>query len=324
MKTTIVGCGLSGSVAARILCDKGWDVQVFENRSHIGGNCFDSILNNVLVHNYGPHTFHTDSDKVWKFINRFTKFNNFVFKVVANTNKCFVPIPFNKKTEELVGNLSDDEIKNLLFVDYSEKQWGMKWENIPEEIINRVPTRRENYDDRYFCDKFQGFPEFGFTKMFESLLKGIKITLNCDKDAWRKEKSDLIVYTGKLDEYFNFCFGELPYRSLRFEHVLTESRDLCTINECNKINTYTRSYDHRHWTLSQKTGQTIITYEYPCEHTKNNFPFYPIATKENLKIKKMYQNLAEKENNVVFIGRLANYKYLDMDDAIEHVMNIFG
>lgn len=321
MRAIVVGCGLAGSVAARILHDKGWDVHVFENRTHIGGNCFDSILNNILVHNYGPHTFHTDSDQVWTFINRFTKFNNFTFKVIASTTMGLVPIPFNKKTEEIVGDLTYEEIKKLLFIDYSEKQWGMAWDKIPIEIINRVPIKRKNYDDRYFCDKYQGYPECGFTKMFESLLRDIKVTLNCNKDAWKKEQRDLLVYTGKIDEYFDFCYGELPYRSLRFEHILSKGREEIIINECNKAREYTRSYDHRHW-MFQNVSQTIITYEYPCEHTADNVPFYPISTGENEKLKSLYQGLANKEKDVIFAGRLANYKYLDMDDVIEFVMDI--
>lgn len=323
MKAVIVGCGLTGSVAARILYDKEWDVQIFETRSHIGGNCFDSILNNVLVHNYGPHVFHTNSNQVWEFINKFTKFNNFTYKIIANTSKGIVPIPYNKKTEEIVGKLTDEEIRDLLFVDYSEKQWGINWKEIPKEIINRVPIKRDNYDDRYFCDIFQGIPEFGYTKMFETLLKNIKIHLNCDKNDWKKEKCDLVVYTGKLDEYFDFCYGTLPYRSLRFEHVLSKPRMHCHINECNKTNKYTRSYDHSHW-LFQKVSQTIVTYEYPCEHTLENDPFYPIGTNENLKTKNLYQNLACKEKNIYFLGRLANYKYLNMDNIIELVLHFFS
>lgn len=320
MKAIIVGCGLSGSVAARVLYDKGWDVHIFETRSHIAGNCFDSILNNVLVHNYGPHVFHTNSDQVWDFINRFTKFNNFTYKIVANTSKGIIPIPYNKKTEELVGELSDKQIRDLLFVDYSEKQWGINWNKIPQEIISRIPLRRNNYDDRYFCDKYQGIPVEGYTKMFETLLKDIKITLNCDKNDWKKEKYDLVVYTGKLDEYFDFCYGPLPYRSLKFKHVLSKQRTYCHINECNKINEYTRSYDHSHW-LFQKTKQTIITYEYPCEHTQDNDAFYPFCTNENIKLKTLYQEFTCKEKNVIFLGRLANYQYFNMDNIIKLVLD---
>lgn len=256
-EAVIVGCGLAGSVAARILHDKGWKVTVLETRNHIGGNCFDSYLNDVLVHNYGPHTFHTNIESVWKFISRFTAFNSFTFRVLANTKRGLVPIPFNKTTESLVGNLSDDEIKDLLFKDYSEKQWGTPWDEIPEEITSRVPTRRDNYDDRYFCDKYQGIPVLGYTKMFESLLKDIPIKLSCDKSEYKKVKFDLMVYTGKLDEYFDFCFDRLPYRSLRFEHILSNPRKQHMINECNSANRHTRSYDQSHW-LSQKVSKQLL------------------------------------------------------------------
>jgi UDP-galactopyranose mutase len=317
MKAVIVGCGIAGSVAARILLDKGWSVQIFDTRNHIGGNCFDSYLNNVMVHNYGPHIFHTDSEKIWRFVNRFSEFNNFVHKVFANTDKGLIPIPFNNLSKAVVGDLSKDEIIRLVYVDYSEKHWGIPFSEIPKSIINRKVIRRASSDDRYFLDKYQGIPKYGYTKLFESMLEGVTVHLSCNKNDWKRESCDLTIYTGKLDRYFDYFLGQLPYRSLVFKHILSPPRQHCVINECNKVNLYTRSYDHSHW-LQQTVKQTIISYEYSEEHTAYNEPFYPVALEDSIDIKRRYLSLVKREKTL-FLGRLASYQYLDMNDVIKQV-----
>lgn len=321
MKVVVVGCGITGATATRFFLDKGCSVHIFETRNHIGGNCFDSYLNNVMVHNYGAHIFHTNHEDVWSFINRFSVFNNYKHKVFANTSKGLISIPFNKGTDSSIINLSDEDIKQLIYIDYSEKQWGVSFKDIPKSVIGRHILKRENGDDQYFLDKYQGVPKFGYTKMFEAMIDGATVHLACDKSDWKKESSDIVIYTGKLDGYFDYCYGRLPYRSLRFNHISSDVRQCCTINECNKDNLYTRSYDNSYW-LQQKIRKTVITYEYPEDHTEDNEPLYPMPFKVNPNDMLNYECMAKKEKTF-FLGRLASYKYINMDDAVKQVLEEF-
>ena len=191
MKVNIIGCGLSGATAAILLKEQGHDVEIFDLRDHIGGNCYDSKINGVTVHKYGSHIFHTNDEDVWTFLNRYTKFNNYVHRVRANTKEGLISIPFSKKTaEELGKDLSPKEIQELLFVEYSERHWGIPWDNLPKSISGRVPNKREDHDDRYFTDKYQGIPVNGYTEMFKGMLDGIKVNLGVERNAWRKLKCD--------------------------------------------------------------------------------------------------------------------------------------
>lgn len=272
-----------------------------------------------MVHQYGPHCFHTDKEEVWNFVNRFTRFRATGFEVVANTRLGMIPIPFNDVSAELVGDLSPEEIRELLFVDYSEKHWGIPWAEIPRSITGRVPQRRVGRDCRYHLDRWQGVPVEGFTKMFEAMLEGIPVHLACAEDEWRKLKADHVVFTGSIDDYFGRELGSLEYRSLRFEYATEAKREHFQINECNRENPWTRAVDHSHW-LDQQVGQTVIAREYPCEWDGMNMRFYPKPFGGNPERFRKYRSAAGAERDVTFVGRLATYKYLDMDDVVAQVI----
>jgi UDP-galactopyranose mutase len=325
MKIVVVGCGLSGIVSSIVLKNLGHKVEILDSRNHIGGNCHDSNLNGVIVHNYGPHIFHTNDEHVWKFVNRYTTFNEFKYKPKALLNNHqIISLPYSLTTiKELGRNLSSQEIIDLIYKDYSEKQWGMPFDKISNAILNRVPVLKNEESPSWFgSEKYQGIPSNGYTHMMNNMLDGIKIHLNADKKDFKKIKADLIVYTGRIDEYFNFEYGELPYRTLKFEHEITSNRLFHhAINQCNKINSYTRIYDHSYF-LNQNEPLTVITKEYPSQFDGNGIPYYPIPFGTGYELYKKYKKLADNEKNVIFMGRLATYKYLDMWVAIKQAMNI--
>ena len=320
MKVVIVGAGLAGLTAARVLKDRGHDITVLETRNHIGGNCYDSYLNNILVHNYGPHIFHTNSEEVFEFISRFTKLNDFVLRIKANTKAGFINVPFNKTTEELFGTKDNEFIKDLIFKDYSEKQWSRPFQEIPKSITDRVNLFRDSYDDRYFLDKYQGIPEYGYTKMFENMSTDIEIIYNCDRNEYKKRTYDLLIYTGMIDEFYDYMYGDLEYNSLRFEYETSPSRRHCAINECNRERKYTRSIDHSHFN-SPDVKETVISREYPIKYRRGMIPYYPMrAFSPNEAIFKHYKLEAEQTNNILFLGRLGTYTYMNMDTTIEQVL----
>jgi len=325
MKIAVVGAGLAGAVAARLLADVGHRVEIFESRPHIGGNCYDAWQDGVLVHQYGPHCFHTDKAEVWEFVNRFAAFRPTGFEVMANTRLGLIPIPFNDVSAEMVGDLSPEEIRELLFVDYSEKHWGIPWTEIPKSITGRVPQRRIGRDCRYHLDRWQGVPEEGFTRMFETMLEGIPVHLGCGEEEWRKAAAvaDHVIFTGSIDDYFGGVLGRLEYRSLRFDYAIEAKREHFQINECNRQNPWTRAVDHSHW-LDQQVERTVIAREYPCEWDGRNVRFYPKPFGGNPELFRRYWQMAEAERNLTFLGRLATYKYLDMDDVVAQVMVKLG
>ena len=325
MKIAIVGSGLSGITSAILLKEKGHDVEIFECRNHIGGNCYDSDVNGVKVHQYGAHIFHTNNEDVWSFLNRYTKFNNYVHKVRAHTELGLISIPYSRLTSKQIGReLSPDEITDLIFKQYSERHWGTSWDNLPKSITNRVPNKRDNYDDRYFTDKYQGIPTKGYTEMLNAMLEGIKVHPDVPKNHYRKLKYDLLIYTGKPDDYFDNCFGNLPYRSLKFEHTIKRRNHNFSfikgsvINECN-LKPFNRTVDNSVF-LNQKTEDTVFTKDYPIEHDDSNEPIYPKNFGESQKIFENYKKLMIREKNTIFVGRLATYKYLDMWMAIKQSM----
>ncbi len=319
MKANIIGCGLAGVTAAILLKEKGYDVEIFESRSHIGGNCYDQKIKGITVHKYGPHGFHTNSDQVWNFLNRYTKFNNVCLRVKANTKEGIIPLPFNRESEKIIGKKSPEEIIDLIFKDYSEKMWGVPWENLPKSITSRVPKLRDDNSHCFHLDKYQGIPHLGYTNMFQNMLDGIKVNLGVNKDEWRRQRCDLLIYTGKIDEYFNYCYGWLEYRSLSIQFETAPKRkDIFQLNECNKKK-FTRSIDHSHW-HEQDVKDTIISKEYPQEHDESNTPFYPKPFGENTSRYKRYKDLANQQKDTIFIGRLATYKYLDMDQVIAQTL----
>lgn len=318
MKAVIVGGGLSGITSALLLKEKGYEVEIFDTRYHIGGNCYDKKIEGIMVHQYGPHGFHTNNKKVWDFLNRYSKFNDVCLKVKANTSEGIIPLPYSPVTEKIIGPKTSEEIKQLIFKDYSEKMWGIPWDKFPKSISGRVPTKRDDPSLCFHVDKYQGIPINGYTAMFNNMLDGIKINLNCDKEEYKKQKYDLLIYTGKIDEFFDYKYGWLEYRSLKIQfETAKKNNDIFQLNECNK-KPWTRSVDHSHW-HEQDVVETVISKEYPCEHTKNNLPFYPKPFGDNQEVYKKYKTIADSLSNVIFVGRLATYKYLDMDDAIAQV-----
>lgn len=322
MKILIIGAGISGSTAARLLADASHELAVWESRSHIGGNCYDENVGGVKVHRYGPHLFHTNNEAVWNFLSRFTEWKAYEHKVVADTALGRISIPYSKKTEEQIGRvLSDTEIRDLIFVDYSEKQWGVRWNELPDAIKNRVPTRRNNDDERYFTDEYQGQPSDGYHALFKKMLEGISVELGVEKNAWRKNLGhyDWVIYTGKIDEYFDCVYGKLPYRSLRFEHEKSRHRlPHAVINQCNDV-PFTRIYDHAYF-LGEEPDETVITREFPQAHDETNEPFYPMPFGAGMEIYLKYKQLARQEKNTIFLGRLATYSYLDMWMAVAQAM----
>lgn len=323
MKTAkIIGCGLSGITSAFVLQKKGYNVTVYDKRNHIGGNCHDSNVAGTLLHNYGPHYFHTNDDEVFEFLSQYTEWFDYRYKPKGNTKLGIISLPYSKKTiNELGRELTQDEIVDVIFKDYSEKQWGVPFEQIPKSITNRIPKTKDDEDPSWFKDeKYQCMPKFGYTKMMEKMLEGILVHLDVKNNEWRDWSSDLTIYTGKIDEYFNYCYGKLPYRSLIFEHTFTKDKmGIAAINQNTKDIPYTRIYDHSHC-MFEHEGPTIITKEYPKQCEDGDVPFYPMPFGEGMEIYNKYKELADKEFNTIFLGRLATYTYLDMWMAIKQVL----
>jgi UDP-galactopyranose mutase len=350
----IVGSGFFGSICARELTDKGFKCLVLEKRNHIGGNCYTEKIENINVHKYGAHIFHTSNEEVWNYINRFTTFNNYRHHVVANYKDEIYSLPFNmftfnklwgvknpkdaqkiiesqkfkgepKNLEEQALSLVGDEIYEKLIKGYTKKQWMMNPNELPPFIIKRLPVRF-TYDNNYFFDKFQGIPSDGYTPIFEKLLSGIDLKLNCDFFENRKyyeSISNKIIYTGPIDKFYDYKFGELEYRPLRFENFILDCDNFqghSVVNYTDEQIEFTRIIEHKHFENSE-SNKTIITKEYPIEWTKNEEPYYPINNHINNEIFNQYKELSKKEKNVYFGGRLAEYKYYDMHQVIETSLN---
>jgi len=370
----IVGAGIAGSVIAnKIATELGEKVLLIEKKNHIGGNCYDfKDENNILIHKYGPHLFHTENKKVFNFLEQFSKWEVYNHKVKAMIDGKKVPIPFNLNTlyevfpnslaKKLENKLlsqytynskvailelkksTDKELQFLadfvyekIFVHYTAKQWGMKPEEMDGAVTARVPIFIGR-DDRYFNDTYQALPKDGYSKIFEKMLdnKNIKLMLNTDFQEICEVKDDSIyfmgnkfegkvIYTGQIDELFDCKFGELPYRSvdMKFETVDTEYyQEVGTVNYPNNYD-FTRitEFKHIHPTISDKT--TILK-EYPQEYIRGeNIPYYPIFTDDNQKKYNEYLAYSKKYNNLILLGRLAEYKYYDMDDMVERVLEVY-
>lgn len=332
MKIAIIGSGLSGATCAAYLKQKGHRIHVFETRPYIGGNCYDELdpITGVRIHKHGPHAFHTSNEKVWDFITQFSTFNDFRLKVKGRlANGQIVPVPFNLLSEELTGRKDASFIKSNIFEPYSKKMWGVKnLSELPISISNRVPQFRDSYNCDYHLDKYQGNPKYGYEEMFAEMLSGknVNVYLNCEKNEWRKwtrgGKYDLVIYTGPIDSYFKYKYGKLAYRSIKFEYDYNVPRtDFVQLNECNEINEWTRQIDHSHWE-GGKGFNTVISREFPEDYVEGkNLQFYPMGFKNNSQEKfNRYSLLTKGENNVIFLGRLASYKYLDMHIIIGAVL----
>lgn len=364
-KNLIAGCGLSGAVIARLLADIGEKVLVIDRKNHIAGNIYDyKDENGIYIHKYGSHIFHTNNEKVWKFLNRFTSFNTYMHKVVALIDGIETTIPFNINTlydvfpKSLVKRLEeklldkfeyntkvpilefqkqdDNDLKFLadyiykkVFLHYTAKQWGKNPDEIASAVTARVPVHVSK-DDRYFQDKYQGIPLNGYTKMVENILNhpNIEVKLNTDFKEFASEnqeelKNFRIFYTGSIDEFFDYKYGELPYRSVNFKFE-THNREFYQSNAvvnypCNYD--FTRIHEYKYY-LNDKSDKTVIAKEY-SEYFENgkNERYYPIENDDNKNLYEKY--LSQTPDNLYFLGRLGDYKYYDMDKAVERAINLF-
>ena len=354
----VVGAGLFGAIFAHEANKRGKKVVVIEKREHIGGNCYTEEINKINVHKYGAHIFHTSNKEVWEYINKFAEFNNFINSPIANYKGEIYNLPFNmntfnklwgvvtpneaiKKIEEQKLELFGKEPENLeeqaislvgrdiyekLIKGYTEKQWGRDCKELPAFIIKRIPVRLR-YDNNYFNDKYQGIPIGGYTKIFEKLLDGIEVRTNTDFFA-NKEKyvssAKKIVYTGMIDKFFDYKFGTLEYRSLKFENESLEIKDFqgnAVVNYTEKNVPYTRIIEHKHFEYGEQEN-SIITKEYPANWNIGDEPYYPVNDENNSILYNKYKILANEEKNIIFGGRLADYRYYDMHNVIERVLEI--
>lgn len=352
----IVGCGLFGITFARLATDAGKSCLIIDKRNHIGGNCYTKPVGEINVHEYGAHIFHTSNINVWKFVNRFTEFNNYINSPKAISQNKMYSLPFNMNTfyemwevkspeeaktiiesqkftgtpknlEEQALSLVGKDIYETLIKEYTEKQWGKTTKELPPFIIKRLPLRF-TFDNNYFNDTYQGIPIGGYTKMFEKMLDGIEVRLNTDYFSDRDYfdlLSEKVVYTGCIDEFFDYEYGELEYRSLKFEHNKLETENYqgnAVINYCDFSVPYTRIIEHKHFERTN-TNYTVITKEYPQKYGKGLVPFYPISDKLNSEIYLKYKQKAKLLTNFIFGGRLSEYKYMDMHVVIESAFNKF-
>ena len=356
----IVGAGLFGSMFAYRAHKAGKKCLVIDRNSHIGGGCYTEQINGINVHKYGPHIFHTSNKLVWDFMNSLVPFNDFINSPIACYKGKRYNLPFNMNTfhqlwgvntpdeakaviekqraeyadieeprnlEEQALKLAGRDIYETLVKGYSEKQWGMKATEIPAFVIRRLPFRFE-FNNNYFNDTYQGIPIGGYTQIFEKLLDGSEVRLDTDYFSNREffdGVAQKTVYTGQIDAFYDYRFGELDFRSLRFEHKILEGvkdfQSNAVVNYTEAEVPYTRCIEHKHFEFG-KQPDTVITYEYSRKWEKGAAPYYPINNDRNNTLYAQYAQLAQKEKNVIFGGRLAEYKYYDMHQIVEKVLGM--
>lgn len=353
----IIGSGLFASVFAHEVKKRGKSVLVLERRNHVGGNVYCEEKEGIRIHKYGAHIFHTDYKEVWDYVNQFVEFNNFVNSPIANYKGELYNLPFNMNTfskmwgvatpaeaaaiiaeqrkvitgipknlEEQAISLVGTDIYTKLIKGYTEKQWGHSCTELPAFIIQRLPVRY-TFDNNYFNDRYQGIPVGGYHKLIDALLDGIEVRLGVDYNLQRKEYQDIaetVVYTGAIDAYFEYCFGPLEYRSLRFETERLEEENyqgVAVMNYTDWETPYTRTIEHKHFEFG-KQPVTYVTKEYPASWKPGDEAYYPVNDEKNQKLYARYAELAKKEKNVIFGGRLAEYKYYDMDDVIKRALEM--
>lgn len=356
----VVGAGLAGATFARAITDKGKKCLVLDRRDHIAGNLYSEQLEGIEVHKYGPHIFHTDKEKVWEFVNRFTSFNHFIYSPLANYKGGLYNLPFNMNTfhelwgvmtpkearekielqrresgikipsnlEEQAIMLAGRDIYEKLIKGYTEKQWGRSCKELPAFIIKRIPVRF-TFDNNYFNHAYQGIPIGGYTKMIQKMLEGIEVRLRTDYLLNRTEYENIaqkIVYTGAIDEYYDYSFGELEYRSLCFETEVLDTENyqgVAGMNYTDEETSYTRVIEHKHFEFGKSNPEkTVITREYPKGWKKGMEPYYPINDEKNIRIYERYKAESEKDGRVIFAGRLGKYRYYNMDEVIADVLEL--
>ena len=355
----VVGSGLFGSTFANLAKKDNKRVLVIEKRDHIGGNIYTENIEGIIVHKYGAHIFHTDYEDVWEYVKSFVNMNRYAHQPIARIDNEVYNLPFNMNTfskiwndvvtpEDAIKHINDEKeeinieptnleeqaislvgrtIYEKLIKGYTEKQWNKDCKDLPAFIIKRLPVRLV-YDNNYFNDKYQGIPIEGYTKLIESMLEGIEVRLNTDffedKDNYLK-LAKKVVYTGPIDQYFDYQYGKLEWRSLRFENEILDVQNYqgnAVVNYTGLEVPYTRVIEHKHFE-NANSDKTIITYEYPMDYVEGMERFYPINNDENEILANQYKNLVDQENKVIFGGRLAEYKYYDMDDVIKSAFNIY-
>ncbi len=347
----IVGSGLYGAVFAREATKRGKRCLVLEKREHIGGNVYCEQIEGVTVHRYGAHIFHTNDPEVWAYVNDLADFNRFTNSPVANYNGELYNLPFNMNTfyqmwgvrtpaeakekiqqqraviqgepanlEEQAISLVGTDIYQKLINGYTEKQWGRPCRELPSFIIKRLPVRF-TYDNNYFNDRYQGIPEGGYTPLIEKLLEGVEVRLNTDflddKEYWLSQ-AHRVVYTGTVDAYFDYCYGRLEYRSLRFETEVLDTENyqgVAVVNYTDRQTPFTRLIEHKHFEYGTQP-KTVITREYPAAWQEGMEPYYPVNDQANGELYQKYTALAAEQNKVLFGGRLGQYCYYDMDKVI--------
>lgn len=347
----IIGAGIYGCSLARLLSEKGYKILLVEKDANIGGLCRTIKEEDYFIHYYGAHIFHTNSDEVWNFVNLFANFKRYINSPKAVYHKKFYSLPFNMNTfYEIYGSKTEEEarqaiekdiikydkidnleqqaismvgtkIYSILVKDYTEKQWGKSCKELSSDIIKRLPLRF-TFDNDYFNDKYEAIPESGYSNMMMNMIthKNITYVSNVDYFCHRQKIEDScnkIVFCGSIDKFFNYRYGHLEYRSLKFEHIkYNKSNVQCTavLNYTDKEVDYTRSIEHKHFTKDSKSTTSIVSYEHSCQYDGTNLQCYPMTDEKNLKLYKKYLSL--KDDRHFFGGRIGKYKYLDMDKAI--------
>lgn len=348
----VVGAGLFGAIFAREAADRGKSVLVIDKRDHIAGNIYTKEVEGINVHEYGAHIFHTNNKLVWNYINRFAEFNRYTNSPVANYNGEIYSLPFNmytfnkmwnvvtpdearekiasqveeagitdpKNLEEQAISLVGTDIYEKLIKGYTEKQWGRDCKDLPSFIIKRLPVRY-TYDNNYFNAIYQGIPIGGYTKMVENMLEGIKVVTNTDYFKAKDELGEFgkVVFTGPIDAYFDYKLGALEYRSVRFETETIDTPNFqgnAVVNYTDRETPWTRIIEHKFFEFGEQP-KTVISREYSSEWKLGDEPYYPVNDEKNAALYAQYEELADAEPNVIFGGRLGEYKYYDMDKVIE-------
>lgn len=359
----IVGAGLTGAVFAHEALKAGKKCLVIDRRDHIGGNCYTEEVNGINVHKYGAHIFHTSDDRVWDYVRQFAKFNHYVNSPVAKFHDELYNLPFNMNTfskmwgistpaeakaiieaqkaecqlegepknlEEQALSLIGKDVFNKLIREYTEKQWGKSCTELPASIIKRLPVRY-TYDNNYFNDCYQGIPMGGYTKMIASMLEGTEVRTGVEFKDIDRSIADKIVFTGPVDEYFDFKLGNLEWRTVRFETELLEGvenwQGNAVVNYTSHDEKFTRIIEHKHFEFAKDANgdplpDTVISREYSFTWQPGDEPYYPLNDKRNTALYEEYAKLAEAEENVIFAGRLGVYKYYDMAPCIAAALDL--